>query len=112
MLGGDPSLGWDCRKCIACEDQRTRNCTGGAREFVYIALRQGLWAMRFNRCPKGWLRDEAVGEQRLVEDAMRYAEHGTLPRAGAWEDQCPRFCAAVPIVANVLTQVGGPHGNS
>jgi len=58
--------------------------------------------MRFDRCPKGWLRDEAVSAKRLVDDATRYLLRGTLPRAGGYEDQSPMFCASVLVVDDVL----------
>jgi hypothetical protein len=76
-------------------------------------IRKGYWALKFDRCPKSWLRDEADREKMMFDDSMRYIEHGTLPRVGGFEDQHPRFCASVPIVSDVLMTLRAPvHGNS
>ena len=61
--------------------------------------------MRFDRCPKSWLRDEAVVTKRLFDDAIRFLTHGILPRAGGYEDQDPRVCEAIAITDDVLTSL-------
>jgi hypothetical protein len=63
--------------------------------------------MRFDRCPKSWLRDEAGMVKRLFDDATRFLTHGVLPRAGGYEDQDPRFCDSVTITDDVLTSLRG-----
>jgi hypothetical protein len=56
------------------------------------------------------MKDEAGSEKMIVDDAVRYIMHGTLPRNGGFEDQDPRFCAALPIVEDVLTTARAANG--
>ena len=69
--------------------------------FVHVT-RNGL---RFDRCPKAWLRDEAAGAVALIDDWRHYNEHGVMPRAGGRHDQSPRFIDAVETIDDELVRL-------
>ena len=56
--------------------------------------------LRFDRCPKAWIRDEARGASQFLSDFVFLDKYQILPNEGGRLDQCPRFLEAVDIISD------------
>ena len=56
--------------------------------------------LRFDRCPKAWIRDEARGASQFLSDFVFLDKYQILPDEGGRLDQCPRFLEAVDIISD------------
>lgn len=54
--------------------------------------------LRFDRCPKAWVRDDAAGVSSFLDDFVYLDKHGIQPNHGGKLDQSPRFLQAVGII--------------
>ena len=76
-----------------------------AENFKHVT-RNGL---RFDRCPKAWVRDEAQQESLFLADFVFLDNHKILPNPGGRLDQCPRFLEAVDIIQIEKTNITIQH---
>ena len=54
--------------------------------------------LRFDRCPKAWIRDEAREAAQFLEDFAFLDRFGVLPEPGGKLDQDPRFLQSVDVI--------------
>ena len=54
--------------------------------------------LRFERCPKSWIRDEAREASQFVGDFAFLDRFNVLPNEGGRLDQCPRFLEAIDVI--------------
>ncbi len=65
--------------------------------------------LRFDRCPKAWIRDDAQAESLFLADFVFLENHKILPDPGGRLDQCPRFLEAVDVIQSVKTEIKEHH---
>lgn len=58
-------------------------------------------ALKFERCPKAWARDEAPGEVQMIRDWQRFKRLNVLPNGGGQIDQDSRWWDAFDIIEEV-----------
>jgi len=102
FYAGDQST---CGECQADGLPESRGCIGypSPKGFEHVTTAGGGGV--FTRCPRAWLAEEAAEEADQMRDAMTYIDKGTMPGAGGWLDQDPRFVDAVELVQSTLNEI-------
>lgn len=80
-----------CDKCTP-KQQKIRNCDGSNPKNKHIVGIED--PISVDHCPIHCMKDCGW----LISTYMRYAEHGTMPNSGGFNDQPNLFCQSVEIL--------------
>ena len=68
--------------------------------------------LRFERCPKSWLLDEAQEEAAMVADFLWLREHRTMPVSGGFLDQPPIYIETVRLIEDEIERLRAEAGTA
>lgn len=61
--------------------------------------------LRFDRCPKAWVKDEARSAALVLSDFVFLDKHKIMPDPGGRLDQSPRFLESVDIIEQTRAEI-------